>query len=164
MNKMEDGIKIETPALKEYLAILQEVLSEKNFNTIVGASIRKGMNDIILKPAKSAIPYSSLKAGVSIIKYKKAKIGYTAGIIARKRDKKDPESLPAGVILRFLEGGTKVREVNGVSRGKIDPRPMVGPIISSTKEAMIRFIENDFGKALEEQINNKTKNLNKKLK
>jgi len=161
---MEDKITIQTPDLKKYLDILKETLSEKNYNAIVGSSMRKGLNETILKPLKSAIPYTSLKPGVSIIRYKKAKLGYVTGIIAKKRDKKNPEALPAGVILRFLEGGTKVRIVNGVSRGKINPRHIVSPVLINTQRAFLDFLVKDFGETLEDQINKKMKTLKKKLK
>jgi hypothetical protein len=154
---------MEVKGLKEIMAALSEVLDRKNLNYVVGSSIRKGLNQVIIKPIKSALPYSAqTKSGVSIIRNKKKDIEYIAGIIAKKRDKKNPDALPAGVILRFLEGGTKVRQVNGQNRGKIDPRPIVSPIIANGSAAMISFLEKDFQDTIMDQIDKKMKSLKNK--
>jgi hypothetical protein len=155
-------VKIELRGLQENIKVLEEVLDKKNFNAIVGAAMRKALNETIVKPARAALPYSAqTRAGISIVRNKKVSLGYIAGIIARKRDKKNPDALPAGVILRFLEGGTKVREVNGASRGKIEGNPIASSIISNAQAGVTSYMEKDFEQALLDQMEKKLNKLKK---
>jgi hypothetical protein len=62
-----------------------------------------------------------------------------------------------------VEFGTKIRKSkNGVSKGKINPKPVVTPLIDRQIPSIINWWNTDFGKTVDQIIKRKLKKLSKK--
>jgi len=148
MNNFE--YKIE--GTKEILEAL-DVLNQKETTNLIKSVNRKALNINVIKPLKSALPYSAAT--------KKA-----IRILSDRGEYKDT-GLWAGATtdsfwLRFLEKGTKLRTSDtGANRGKITPRPIITRTIDSNTDGIIDFFNKDFGDTLADIMQKKLKRITK---
>lgn len=172
---MAEIINYKLNGVKETLDAIS-ALDNKTIINIVRTIERKALNQFVIRPLKSACPYSSLKSdGIGILGSRNERMKYWAGIKTSKRT--DANTPPAGAILIFLEGGTKERIVKkkrvvkigdrfvtlraGASLGAITPRPFASPIIDNAVEPIINMFANDFAKEVSLQLEKRLKKVNK---
>ena len=155
----EGGITYELAGTKEILEVLDKNLDPKTVMGLIKSTNRKALNEKIVKPLRGAIPYSSLKKSVGIVADKEHKPdGYSAGIMNQKREK--PSVPPPGIILRFMEYGTKVRTTRtGANRGSMPATPRVRSKILGSTNGVIDFFNKDFGQTLVALMQRKLKRI-----
>lgn len=143
---MNEPITYKLEGTKEVLEALTKVLPDKEIIKLVRQIEVKALNEKLVKPIRSAVPHTSLKRAIGIAKNKFNNMAYDAGvIIGKRRDKNTP---PAGVILTWLEKGTKERK----GRGKITANPIVTPLIEASAEPIVEYFQQDFEKAVEDRL------------
>ena len=155
---MNEKISYTLVGTKEILDVLDKELDPKILRGLIKSTNRKALYVNIVKPLRSAVP-SSLKKGIGMVADKEHKPdGFYAGAINAKR--KLPKEPPPGILLRFLEFGTKVRTTkSGANRGAITPRPVIGPKILGSTGDVVNFFNKDFGQTLVELMQRKLKRI-----
>jgi hypothetical protein len=134
-------------------------LDAKTLLNVVRAVERKALNKQIIQPLRSAIPNVSLKSGVGITQERADKTAFRAGI---KIGKRTGDEQPAGLLLLWIEAGTKVRITKkGWNRGQITPRNLLAPIISNNAESVITYFGENFAIEADKIVARKLKKINK---
>jgi hypothetical protein len=135
---------------KEILEAL-DTLSEKEIDSLTKGAMRKSLNENIVKPVKSALPYSAqTKKGIKIVADKSIKGALWAGVSSD------------AFWLRFTEFGTKVRTTKkGANRGAVPARAEARPAVENNIDGVINFFNEDFGQDLVRLMQRKLKRISK---
>jgi hypothetical protein len=151
-------IVFELEGVKEVLDALS-ALDNKTILNIIRSVERKDLNETIIKPLRSAIPNQSLKSGIGITSENGDKTAFKAGIKFGRRT--DENRVPDGVLLLWLEAGTKVRTTKkGANRGQVIGRELMAPIIGSNAPNVITYFNDNFATEVDKIIARKLKRLN----
>ena len=156
---MNDSKSYELEGVKEVIDALN-ALDTKNLVNIIRSVERKALNQHIVKPVKAAIPQNSLKKAIGVVKDKNEKLGYYGGVKVGKRQ--TPERPPDGVILRWIDKGTKERTTKkGAYRGKITGNKRIQSISSNNTDNVVKFFNKDFGSEVDKILERKLKRIKK---
>lgn len=135
--------KFEIEGLQEVMDAIQDLPAELQRKIIRGVLTKAGRK-FIVNELRSALPYSSrLKESLSVVNDRNDKNAVFAGVSVGKRvDNK----LPAGILIRFLDGGTVERKTKkGYNRGSITAKNEVPSVIESNIQPLIDYINTEFG-------------------
>ena len=150
-NGVFGGQVFELVGMSEILDAL-ETLSPKTLLNVIKSVQRKALTKNVVKPLRSAYPYSDRSTKfVKIINDKNDKYSSWAGFSTE------------GYLVRWLEYGTEDRYTKkGWHRGKIDPRPFVVPFLEDQAESVVEFFNEDFGTEIDKILTKKLKYIAKK--
>jgi len=156
----KDIVSYELTGLKELIDALDSLTDKELFN-LIRSGVRKGLQEHIVKPVRSAIPNVRLRKSVGIVAGKgKEELVMWGGIIIAKR--KDASRPPDGVLLRWTEFGTKNRKTKkGFNRGAVIGKSVVVPRIVGQADKLVSYLNQDFGTAAEQFLAKKLKKINK---
>jgi hypothetical protein len=146
---MNETFKLE--GADEILALLKE-LPDKVQGQIMQSALRKTMQETIVKPMRSALPYSS----------------NTEKSIKPTSDKNNRNAIFGGPTsdafwIRFVEKGTKVRTTKtGANRGSIVGANRIPTFINQSIESVIDYFNDSFGSEVNRIIEKRIKKLSKK--
>ena len=88
---MSEVVTYKLSGVSEILAALTKVLPDKEILKMVRQIEVKALNEKLVKPIRSAIPYRSLKRAIGIAANRTNRFAYDAGvIIGKRRDKVTP--------------------------------------------------------------------------
>jgi HK97 gp10 family phage protein len=151
---MKIGIEIKNlDSIQETLKLLPQKLSLQLINSV----LRKVANETLVKPIRSALPYSMINR----------KTGKRVGVKGIKvQGTRDKNRILVGAVrqaywLRFLEKGTKSRKSKGgvVWRG-MSPRPIIEPVSDRQIPIVINKINDEFSLELNKFIVRRLKKIN----
>ncbi len=141
---MSEVYKIE--GLREAIEAIETTNAEELLKVITAIE-RRAVSKYTTTPLRTAIPDGEthkFKKSIGIISDGESATGLFGGVKLGRRT--DSDSPPDGVILRFLEGGTKQRTTKkGYNRGKITGKRRVQPIILNSIPNIIEFFNKEFG-------------------
>ena len=139
---------MELKGTKEILDALS-ILDDREYNKLVLGSIRKALNDKLVKPLRQALPYPDDKKAIRAIKDKEFKTGYFGGVSSD------------AFWLRFVEGGTQTRTAKKGNRGSITGKSTVEPFIFSKVDPIITYFNEDFGPNIALMMQRRLKRISK---
>jgi len=148
---------------KEVLEAL-DALDQKELVKIIRSVERKDLNANIIKPLKTAISAypESLRTAIGIERDKQELAGYRAGIKIGSRSTETPNKPPQGILIRFLDKGTKNRTTKkGYNRGMITGKRAIQSAINNQIDDVVGFFNKDFGAEVDKIISRKLKKINK---
>jgi hypothetical protein len=140
----------EIEGANEIIDALDSLNSNEILN-IIKAVERKALKENITTPLGSAVPYSSqTKKAIGIVQDKHDRLAFFGGFTSD------------AFYIRFVEYGTNVRTTKkGFNRGSISATPMAKDVILNQVDDVIKFFTEDFGTAVEQQLEKRIKKINK---
>lgn len=127
---------------------------------IVRTVLYKAAKKFIVNNLRSAVSYSNkLKKSIRVVNMRNDKLAVKAGVIISR----DPENkIPAGVIIRFVDGGTVQRTTKrGYNRGAIRARNEVEPVINQNLQPMSDYITDEFANEINNELDKRLRKINK---
>lgn len=127
-------------------------LQSDELDKLITSSIRKALNDKVVKPLRTAIPYSARdKKAVKTMKDREFKKNSIFGGVSTD-----------AYWLRFIDKGTKERTTkSGANRGQITGNHKISNFIKNQSSAIPEYFNNDFGPEIEKMMSRKLKRLRK---
>lgn len=159
---MTNSQTYELEGVKEILEAL-DALEQKNLVNIIRAVEGKDLNENIIKPLKSNWTYpQSLRTAIGVQRDKEELAGYRAGIKMGERSLENPNRPPDGILIRFLDKGTKNRTTKrGYNRGMITGKRAIQTTINNQIDDVIGFFNRNFGTEVDKMISRRLKRINK---
>jgi len=142
---------------------LLETLPLKVQEKILLNTLKRIARTEVAQPIRSALPYSSTVEGmVGVFNNKDRVLSIWAGVRAGKRSQEEPTQPPKGVILRFLEKGTKQRTTKGgANRGAISGSNKIPSLMQGYAANYVDEFNARFGEELAKMIEKETKKIKK---
>jgi hypothetical protein len=149
---METNNEFKVEGIKEIMEALTILPAEMQARILSSALLKTG-RECIVKPLKSALNYSAeSEKGIKVSKIRNNKLAVKAGLSN------------AAYKIRWADGGTEERKTKkGQSRGKIDGKHQIGPIIERQIEPTVKYIEKEMGVEIDKILKRRLKKLNKSL-
>jgi|GEM_PF-2955371 len=124
-------------------------LNELDFLTqeqILMGAMKSVARRSVSSPLRTAMPYSpEMKKNIGIFTNKSIPLSIWAGVRSGERNKDNPKQPPKGIILRFLEKGTKERTTKkGAKRGSILGKNRISGMIDGLAENFVDLFNEDF--------------------
>jgi hypothetical protein len=156
---MNETQKFEIEGLKELVDSLKDLPVQLQAK-IIKTTLTKAENKFIVATLRNALPYSArLKETLRTVGDPKDKLAVYGGVTLGPRiDNK----LPAGVLIRFIDRGTKERKTKkGYYRGQITARNAVAPIIENEIQPIIDWVNTEMGNETIKNLERRIKKVNK---
>lgn len=149
----------EIEGLDEVLKALDE-LPDVVQNRIIKSVLQKAGRKFIVSELRSALSYSHrLKKALRVVNVKSDRYAVKAGVII---DRRVNNEIPAGVLIRFLDGGTVQRKTKkGYNRGAVKGRNEVVPVIERSIQPMVDYVMEEFANEINSNLDKRLKKLNK---
>jgi hypothetical protein len=125
-------------------------LNSRETDKLINFSLRRALNENVVKPLRNTIPYTNSKKNIKVIKDKEFQNSYFGGVTKE------------AFYLRFVDKGTKERTTkSGANRGSITGNNKISNFINSSVNSTVEYFNKDFAPNLIKNIKRKLKRINK---